>query len=110
VIPEGYAAAVHAWAVSPEISPALRTERGLALLAERDTLVSGGKTGVMTGGMGVREIASGSLNGKTFTFAPGITPAEKLTVLSDVLERLGLISHHARLVTTTHGNFCNLQR
>lgn len=106
MIPDGYAAAIHAWATSPELTDEARTERSDALLAERDALVGG----VNSGGKGVREILSGSQNGKTFTFAPGVTPAEKLTVLSDVLDRLGLVAQSARPVSTTHANFACLQR
>lgn len=106
MIPDGYAAAIHAWATSPELTDEQQTARSDALLAERDALVSG----VNSGGKGVREILSGSQNGKSFTFANGITPAEKLTVLSDVLDRLGLTAATARPVTSTHANFASLER
>ena len=106
MIPDGYAAAIHAWATSPEIDDDARTARGASLLAERDALI----TSVNSGGKGVREILSGSQNGKSFTFATGITPAEKLTVISDVLDRLGLVAPGARPVTTTHASFARLRR
>lgn len=106
MIPDGYAASIHAWATSPEVSDSVRAARRAALLAERDLLVSG----VNNKGKGVREIASGSQNGKTFTFAPGVTPAEKLTVITDVLTRLGLVAGSARAITTTHANFAGLER
>ena len=106
MIPDGYANAVHGWAISPEISDAERTARGQSLLDERDALISG----VTSGGKSIRELSQASLNGKSFQWDPGISKAEKLPILHDVLTRLGLVAAAARAVTTTHANFASLQR
>ena len=107
MIPPGYAAAVYAWAISPELSDDAKAERSAALLAERDALITGGVT---SGGKGLRDMVSGAANGKSFAFAPSITSAEKLTILTDVLDRLGLVAEDARAITTTHAVFPCLQR
>lgn len=106
MIPNGYAAAIHAWAISPELSDADKTARRQSLLDQRDELV----TGQTKGGKGVGDLVSASLNGKQFQWEVGVSKAEKLTVLSDVLQRLGLIAAAALPVTNSHGNFAGLQR
>lgn len=111
MIPPGYAAALYAWAISPEVSDAERTARAAALLAERDALLT---SGFLTGGKGIRDLLSGSVNGKSFAkdglLSSTISPAEKLPVLTDVLSRLGLVAEDARPVTATHAIFSCLQR
>lgn len=106
MIPDGYAAAIHAWATSPEISDNERAARSQSLLAERDALI----TGVTSGGKSIRELSQASLNGKSFQWDTGVSKAEKLTVISDVLTRLGLVAPAAAAVTTTHADFSCLQR
>ena len=88
MIPNGYAAAIHAWAISPELSPAEKAARSQTLLGERDQLV----TGQASGGKAINELTQASLNGKQFQWEVGVSKAEKLTVLSDVLQRLGLLA------------------
>jgi hypothetical protein len=111
MIPPGYAAAIYAWAISPEVSEAVQTERKAALLAERDALITGGVT---SGGKGVRDLISGSANGKSFQkdslMSTTLSPVDKLAVLNDVLDRLGALAEDARPVTTTHAIFPCLQR
>ena len=106
MIPNGYAAAIHAWAISPELAVAEKAARRQSLIEQRDELV----TGQTKGGKGVGDLISASLNGKQFQWEAGVTKAEKLTVLSDVLQRLGCIAAEAMPVTNSHANFAGLQR
>lgn len=105
MIPPGYAASIHAWAISPELSTEEKAERAASLLAERDALVTG-----TLNAKAVREMTSGSANGKSFTFDPALTRPEKQVVITDVLMRLGLLAGDAEPVTTTHAAFAYLQR
>lgn len=106
MIPSGYAAAIHAWAVSPELTDPDKAARLALLLAERDALV----TGAINGGKSVRELTSGSGNGKSFTFDPALTRSEKLSVINDVLNRMGELAAEAAPVTVTHAAFGELVR
>lgn len=110
MIPSGYVNALYAWAVSPELSDEVRSERATALIAERDALV----TGALSGGKGVRDVVAGSVNGKSFQkdslLSSTLSPTEKLTVLNEVLQRLGLVAEDAMPVSVTHAVFPCLQR
>lgn len=106
MIPIGYENAVHGWAISPEITAEDRIARSQMLLAERDALMCG----FASGGKGVSTLTNASLNGKSFQWDPGITKAEKLPILHDVLTRLGLVAPGAQAITTTHADFSCLER
>lgn len=105
MIPEGYAAALHAWATSPELSAAEKDARGKMFLSQRDALVTGA-----TKGASLKDLVQASVNGKTFQWETGISKAEMLTVVNDVLMRLGLTSAESLPIKVTHATFCGLQR
>lgn len=67
-------------------------------------------TGSLTGGKGLRELQTGSQNGKSFTLFSTLTAVEKLTVLNEALEILGMASAIGTPTTTTHAIFPKLQR
>lgn len=106
MIPQGLAAAFVAWATSPELTTEQSATRKTALVTERDAVM----TGALNSGKGLREMQSGSQNGKSFTVLNTLTATEKLTVLNDALERLGMASADGTPTTTTHAIFPNLQR
>lgn len=107
MIPPGLVAAIYAWAISPEVSDAEHTTRANAILAERDAIVAGKIT---NGGKSVRELVSGTVNGKAFSILASLPTMDKLTVITAVLDRLGLVAEEAQPVTVTHAVFGCLQR
>lgn len=105
MIPAGYIDGVVAWATRPDLSDAQKAARQTQLLDAHDTLVSGKLA------KPARTLTSASANGKAFTFAPDISEAEKLPVITAVLLRLGLLD--AGTVTPSslvYGDFSGIAR
>jgi hypothetical protein len=105
MIPAGYAASIHAWATRPDLTDQVRAARRTLLLSEHDALVSG-----QLGGKAVASLRTAGANGKSFEWQIELSASEKLTVITDVLDRMGLLSSEARPTTMTYGAFANLQR
>lgn len=105
MIPAGYIDSLVAWATRPDLADAEKTARQAQFLTAHDALVTGTleKAGLT--------MTSGSANGKSFTFAPGITAEEKLVVITAILNRLELLD--AGTVTQSaivYGDFSGIAR
>jgi hypothetical protein len=104
MIPAGYAASIFAWATRPDLSSAEKAARQTIILALHDDLVS-----AQLGTKPLRSLTAGAMNGKSFQWAVGMTTEEKLTVITDVLHRLGLLGEAAP-VRVTYARFDQLAR
>jgi hypothetical protein len=100
MIPAGYIDSIVHWARRPDLSDGQKVERQTTLLDEHDRLV----TGQLTGKAG-RTLIGGSLNGKSFSWAPEVTAAEKSVVITAVLDRLDLLDPEAKTPTLIYGRF-----
>lgn len=105
MIPSGYINFVYGWATRPDLSDDERAARKTQLLDLHDSLATGELTAKPT-----RALTSGTLNGKTFTWAPSLTTDEKAVVLTAVLARLGLLDPSAIPSTVTYGDFTCIAR
>lgn len=99
MIPAGYVNALYAWAINNEA-------RTADLIAERDALV----TAFLSGGNPSTTLTSASLNGKSFTALASLTHEDKLALLTEVLDRLGVIDSDASPIRTTYGAFDQIVR
>ena len=76
------------------------------LIAQRDALVAK----QFGGGKAASSLINAAGGGKTAGFQIDLSGPEKLSVITRALEILGIIPAVALPVTTTHGNFENLER
>lgn len=95
MITPGLANALYAWAVDND-------DRIADIRATRDALVA-----TMLGEQPSTTLTSGSLNGKNFTALVSLSREEKLTLFSNVLERLGEIE---ATPTVSYIDFSTLKR
>lgn len=98
MIPSGLASDLAAWAEGDDA-------RIAQLTAERDAVVAKIVGG---GGKALSSLTQGAMNGKTLTMLPDLTATDKLSVLSDALRILCVVT--SAPVTTTYAAFGCIQR
>lgn len=107
MIPAGYVSALVTWATLPTLDSEEKTARQHSLVAEFEALVTGQVTG--TGKTG-QALTSASANGKSFTFDPHLTKADKIAALSAAMRQLGLTSATSAAPTVTYADFSKVIR